>query len=41
MTITEPNDVADRDDPATAALAVQNLELAYVVRGVPARCCGA
>ncbi len=35
MTVTEPAGIADRGDPATAALAVQNLELAYEVRGVP------
>lgn len=35
MTITESSEVIDRGDPATAALAVQNLQLAYRVRGVP------
>jgi peptide/nickel transport system ATP-binding protein len=35
MTMTEPDSVLDRGDPNTAALAVQNLQLAYRVRGIP------
>lgn len=35
MTMTESDPVADRGDPNTAALAVQDLELAYRVRGIP------
>jgi peptide/nickel transport system ATP-binding protein len=32
---SNPAPSAERGDPATAALAVQDLQLAYVVRGVP------
>ncbi len=32
---TDPTDVTDRGDPTTAALAIRDLQLAYVVRGVP------
>lgn len=35
MTMTESDPMADRGDPNTAALAVQDLELAYTVRGIP------
>ena len=36
MSVSEPTtDLERRGDPAEAALAVENLELAYVVRGVP------
>ncbi len=35
MTSTDSSPEADRGDPATAALAINDLELAYVVRGVP------
>ncbi|MGI9646440.1 MAG: ABC transporter ATP-binding protein [Ilumatobacteraceae bacterium] len=35
MTTTENSVEADRGDPTTAALAINDLELAYLVRGVP------
>ena len=35
MTTIDSSPEADRGDPATAALAINDLELAYVVRGVP------
>ena len=35
MTTTEPSTLPERGDPQTAALAIEGLELAYEVRGVP------
>ena len=35
MTATESSTISERGDPQTAALAIDGLELAYEVRGVP------